>query len=210
MVEVDFLAADHVRIVGLCGQNWNRTLDYLFALCSLRSRNIVKYLTTVEWIARPQCMGYGRGLLWALATGHWALAVHRTFTVYRLRHRCPTARTATRPIPEGMTIFCLVALCIVAKRYVLVKNCLKKRIGNQGQRVDFLGRRRMSISGFAYTATEIAVFALYIVLMGTLKINIFRYRGAHADIVLMTKFKNQLVMGLGLGISLWGITVGHP
>ena len=72
------------------------------------------------------------------------------------------ARTAARPIPEGMTIFCLVALCIVAKRYgyVLAKNCLKERIGNQGQRVDFLGRRRISISGFVYMATETAVFAV--------------------------------------------------
>jgi len=40
----------------------------------------------------------------------------------------------------------------VAKRYVLAKNCLKERIGNQGQRVDFLGRRRISTSGFAYMA----------------------------------------------------------
>jgi len=24
MVEIDFLAANHVRIVGLCSQNWNR------------------------------------------------------------------------------------------------------------------------------------------------------------------------------------------
>jgi len=24
MVEIDFLAANHVCIVGLCGQNWNR------------------------------------------------------------------------------------------------------------------------------------------------------------------------------------------
>jgi len=24
MVEIDFLAANHVHIVGLCGQNWNR------------------------------------------------------------------------------------------------------------------------------------------------------------------------------------------
>ena len=29
------------------------------------------------------------------------------------------------------------ALCIVAKRYVLAKNCLKERIKNQGQKVDF-------------------------------------------------------------------------
>jgi len=26
----------------------------------------------------------------------------------------------------------------------------------------------------------------------------------------MSKIKNQLVMGLGLGLSLWGSTVGHP
>jgi len=31
--------------------------------------------------------------------------------------------------------------CIVAKRYVLAKNCLKEWIGNQGQKVDFLGCR---------------------------------------------------------------------
>jgi len=24
MVQIDFLAANHVPIVGLCGQNWNR------------------------------------------------------------------------------------------------------------------------------------------------------------------------------------------
>ena len=53
---------------------------------------------------------------------------------------------------------------------------LKERIGNQGQRVDFLGCRRISTSGFAYTAAETAVFALYmyVVFMGTLKVNIFR------------------------------------
>ena len=61
--------------------------------------------------------------------------------------KCQGPRTAARPIPEGMTIFCLVALCIVAKQYVLAKNCLKERIGNQGQRVDFLGRHRISTSG---------------------------------------------------------------
>jgi len=25
MVQIDFLAANHVRIIGLCGQNWNRS-----------------------------------------------------------------------------------------------------------------------------------------------------------------------------------------
>ena len=55
-----------------------------------------------------------------------------------------------------------VTFRIVAKRYVLAKKCLKERIGNQGQRVDFLGRRRISTSGFAATATETAVFALFL------------------------------------------------
>jgi len=68
MVEIDFLAANHVRIVGLCGQNWNRTLGYYVAYVW----NVVKYLTTVEWTTRPQC-------IWAwpaVGTGRWALAVH--------------------------------------------------------------------------------------------------------------------------------------
>ena len=54
-----------------------------------------------------------------------------------------------------------VTFCIVAKRYVLAKKCLKERIGNQGQRVHFLGRRHISTSGFAATATEMPVFALF-------------------------------------------------
>ena len=37
MVEIDFLAANHVRIIGMCGQNWNRTLGYLFALRSVKA-----------------------------------------------------------------------------------------------------------------------------------------------------------------------------
>jgi len=32
-----------------------------------------------------------------------------------------------------------VTFCIVAKRYVLAKNCLKERTGNQGQKVYFSG-----------------------------------------------------------------------
>ena len=54
-----------------------------------------------------------------------------------------------------------VTFCIVAKWYILAKNCLKW-IGNQGQKVDFLGRRHISTSGFASTATETAVFALFL------------------------------------------------
>jgi len=39
---------------------------------------------------------------------------------------------------------------------------LKEQIGNQGQKVDFLGRRHISTSGFAPTATETAVFASFL------------------------------------------------
>jgi len=54
-----------------------------------------------------------------------------------------------------------VTFCIVAKRCVLVKKCLKEWIGNQGQKVHFLGRRHISTSGFGSTATETAVFGLF-------------------------------------------------
>ena len=49
----------------------------------------------------------------------------------------------------------------MAKRYVLAKNCLKERIGNQGKKLIFLDRRHISTSGFASTATEMAVFAFF-------------------------------------------------
>jgi len=55
-----------------------------------------------------------------------------------------------------------VTFCIVAKRYVLAKNCLKEWIGNQGQKVDFLGWCHISTSGFASMANETAVFALFL------------------------------------------------
>ena len=62
-----------------------------------------------------------------------------------------------------LSVVCLsVTFCIVAKWYVLAKNCLKERIGNQGQKVDFLGHRHISTSGFASTATETADFALFL------------------------------------------------
>ena len=60
------------------------------------------------WTTRPQCMGVA-------CRGHWPLGTSSAqFTVYRLRHSltdqdsCPTASTAARPIPKGMTIFCLL------------------------------------------------------------------------------------------------------
>ena len=56
-----------------------------------------------------------------------------------------------------------VTFCIVAKRYVLAKNCLKERIGNQGQKVHFFGRCHISTSGFAGTPPRWPFFALCIV-----------------------------------------------
>ena len=62
-----------------------------------------------------------------------------------------------------------VTFCIVEKRYFLAKNCLKERIGSQGQKVDFLGRRHIYASGFAAMATETPVFAFcpYSLAIGT-------------------------------------------
>jgi len=105
-----------VRIVGLCGQNWNRKHAYSFALRSVKAcvRNVVKYLTTVD--CRPR--DHSACIAWpAVGTGQWPLGTNSAqFTVYRLRHTCPTARTAARPIPEGMTIFCLVSFTTGAVR----------------------------------------------------------------------------------------------
>ena len=62
-----------------------------------------------------------------------------------------------------LSVVCLsVTFCTVAKQYVLAKNCLKERIGNQSQKVDFLGRCHISTSGFASAPTETAVSALFL------------------------------------------------
>jgi len=55
--------------------------------------------------------------------------------------------TVLSVVPLARCVVCLsvcrgrlsVTFCIVAKRYVLVKNCLKKWIGSQGQKVHFFG-----------------------------------------------------------------------
>jgi len=81
MVEIDFLAANHVRIVGLCGQNWNRTLCYSFSL-----RCLIAYIPRILlsiWLMctmrlQAQCMGL-------TCRGHWALGSVQLFTVYSLR-----------------------------------------------------------------------------------------------------------------------------
>jgi len=51
--------------------------------------------------------------------------------------------TVLSVVPLAHCVVCLsssVTFCIVAKWYVLAKNFLKERIGNQGQKVDFGGR----------------------------------------------------------------------
>ena len=79
MVEIDFLAANHVRIVGLCGQNWKWTLCYSFSLRCLIAY-VPKMLLSI-WLhmctTRPQGMGLA-------CRGHWALGSAQ-FTVYSLR-----------------------------------------------------------------------------------------------------------------------------
>ena len=56
-----------------------------------------------------------------------------------------------------------VTFCIVAKRYVLAKKCLKKLIGNHGQKVDFLHRRHISTSVSPLRPPRQPLFALFIV-----------------------------------------------
>ena len=62
-------------------------------------------------------------------------------TVYGILNFWPTVQSVE---PLVHCVVCLssvclssVTFCIVAKRYVLAKNCLKERIENQGQKVDF-------------------------------------------------------------------------
>ena len=50
----------------------------------------------------------------------------------------------------------------MAKRYILTKNCLTEQIGNQRQKVYFLGSRYISTSSFTSTAIVTAVFALFL------------------------------------------------
>jgi len=79
--------------------------------------------------------------------------------LYYLHHFWPTELSVA---PLSSVCLSSVTFCIVAKRYVLSKNCLKEWIGNQGQKVDFLGHRQISTSGFASMATEMAVFVLFL------------------------------------------------
>jgi len=75
---------------------------------------------------------------------------------------CAYCRIVRSSVSSVCLSVCHVTFCITAKWYVLAKNCLKEQIGNQGQKVDFLGRRHISTSGFASTATETTVFALFL------------------------------------------------
>jgi len=59
-----------------------------------------------------------------------------------------------------------VTFCIVAKRYVLAKKGLKEWIGNQGQKVDFLGRHHISTS-FRHYGHQDGRFCPYSQAIGT-------------------------------------------
>ena len=74
--------------------------------------------------------------------------------------RCVVCLSVCLSVCRRLSVCLSVTFCIVAKLFVLAKKCLKEQIGNQGQIVDFLGRRRISTSGFAYMATKTAVFAV--------------------------------------------------
>ena len=74
-----------------------------------------------------------------------------------------------RTISRTFDTLCCLSVClscvtfhIVAKLYDLAENSLKEQIGNQGQKVYFLGRRHISTSGFTSTATDTAVFAVFL------------------------------------------------
>ena len=89
----------------------------------------------------------------------WSLSLHK------IQLKTKEQFLADRTIGRAFGTMCRlsvcrlsVTFCIVAKRYVLAKICLKERIGNQGQKVDFLGHRHISTSGFTATA----VFALFL------------------------------------------------
>ena len=77
MVEIDFLAANHVRIVGFVVRIetglWAIRFDYV--ACSLLPSNVVEYLDHATTV-------HGRRAWPAVGTGRWALAVHISqFTV---------------------------------------------------------------------------------------------------------------------------------
>jgi len=55
-----------------------------------------------------------------------------------------------------------VTFCIVTKRYVLSKKVSEGMNRKPGSKSSFLGRRHISTSSFAATATETAVFALFL------------------------------------------------
>ena len=74
----------------------------------------------------------------------------------------PLARCVVCRLSVCLSVCLSVTFCIVAKCCVLAKKCLKEWIGNQGQKVHFFGRRHISTSGFAATATKAAVFALFL------------------------------------------------
>jgi len=66
------------------------------------------------------------------------------------------------------SVVCLSVVCLsvcdvlYCGKIVLAKNSLKEQVGNHSQKVDFLGCRHISTSGFASTTTKMAIFALFL------------------------------------------------
>ena len=127
-----------------------------------RANRLITIVITVKNLHRSAC----RLLVLKVNTEHVSVGRYPCFRYERFIGR-PYYRSCLWHDVSSVCLssVCLsssVTFCIVAKRYVLAENCLKEQIGNPGQKVDFLGRRHISTSGFAVTATETAVFALFL------------------------------------------------
>jgi len=77
--------------------------------------------------------------------------------VERKRILVQTCRLAHLSVGRSV---CLSVVCNVLYCGKTVRPSEKLSEGNQGQKVDFLGRRHFSTSGFSSTVTKTAVFAL--------------------------------------------------
>jgi len=109
--------------------------------------------------------------------GHWRykqkMWAFKHTVAYFLAHPvyCIDLFLADHTIGRAFGTLCRLSVCLSSvvcdvlycgETVFLAKKCLKDWIGNQSQKVHFLGRRHISTSGFAATATETTVFALFL------------------------------------------------
>ena len=126
---------------------------------------IIAHRFLSRWCHSNGCVvEYILSFLWCFDTVGWLKEGHSFIQLSPLVFGWPYYRSCLwHDVLSVCLSVCLsVTFCIVVKRYVLAKKCLKEWIGNQGQRIDFLGRRHISTSGFGSTATKTAVFALFL------------------------------------------------